>query len=139
MQKRHRHQEFLQFLKHIEANVPKKLEIHLVVDNYATHKHAKIRNWLAARPRYHIHYTPTYSSWLNQVETWFNIITQKAIRRGSFRSTKQLREKIDEFVKNYNKKHDHLYGQQQPIQFWLKSNEFMKLFLGHNTSLRIFL
>ena len=102
--KRHRHQEFLQFLKHIEANVPKKLEIHLVVDNYATHKHVKIRNWLAARPRYHIHYTPTYSSWLNQVETWFNIITQKAIRRGSFRSTKQLREKIDQFVKNYNKK-----------------------------------
>jgi putative transposase len=75
--KRHRHQEFLQFLKHIEASVPKKLDIHLVVDNYATHKHAKVRNWLAARPRYHIHYTPTYSSWLNQVETWFHIITQK--------------------------------------------------------------
>lgn len=102
--KRHRHQEFLQFLKHIEANVPKKLDIHLVVDNYATHKHAKVRNWLAARPRYHIHYTPTYSSWLNQVETWFHIITQKAIRRGSFRSTKQLREKIDQFVKDYNSK-----------------------------------
>ena len=100
--KRHRHQEFLQFLKHIEANVPKPLDIHLVVDNYATHKHAKVRNWLAARPRYHIHYTPTYSSWLNQVETWFNIITQKAIRRGSFRSTKQLQEKIDKFVKDYN-------------------------------------
>jgi len=100
--KRHRHQEFLQFLKHIEANVPKKLDIHLVVDNYATHKHAKIRNWLAARARYHIHYTPTYPSWLNQVEIWFNIITQKAIRRGSFRSTKQLREKIDQFFKDYN-------------------------------------
>ena len=102
--KRHRHQEFLQFLKHIEANVPKKLDIHLVVDNYATHKHAKVRNWLAARPRYHVHYTPTYSSWLNQVEIWFHIITQKAIRRGSFRSTKQLIEKIDQFVKNYNSK-----------------------------------
>jgi putative transposase len=102
--KRHRHQEFLQFLKHIESNVPKKLDIHLVVDNYATHKHAKVRNWLAARPRYHIHYTPTYSSWLNQVEIWFNIITQKAIRRGSFRSTKQLREKIDQFIKTYNSK-----------------------------------
>ena len=99
---RHRHQEFLQFLKHIEANVPKQLDIHLVVDNYATHKHAKIRNWLAARPRYHIHYTPTYSSWLNQVETWFHIITQKAIRRGSFQNTRQLREKIDQFVKRYN-------------------------------------
>jgi putative transposase len=102
--KRHRHQEFLQFLKHIEANVPKKLDIHLVVDNYGTHKHAKVRNWLAARPRYHVHYTPTYSSWLNQVEIWFNIITQKAIRRGSFRSTKQLRDKIDQFVKDYNSK-----------------------------------
>lgn len=102
--KRHRHQEFLQFLKHIEANVPKNLDIHLVVDNYATHKHAKIRNWLAARPRYHVHYTPTYASWLNQVEIWFHIITQKAIRRGSFRSTKQLREKIDQFVKDYNSK-----------------------------------
>jgi putative transposase len=100
--KRHRHQEFLQFLKHIDAQVPKTLDIHLVVDNYATHKHTKIRNWLAARPRYHIHYTPTYSSWLNQVEIWFNIITQKAIRRGTFRSIKQLTDKIDQFVKNYN-------------------------------------
>ena len=102
--KRHRHQEFLQFLNHIEANVPKTLDIHLVVDNYATHKHRKVKTWLAARPRYHVHYTPTYSSWLNQVEIWFNIITQKAIRRGSFRSVKQLIEKIDQFVKNYNSK-----------------------------------
>lgn len=102
--KRHRHQEFLQFLNHIEANVPKVLDIHLVVDNYATHKHRKVKNWLAARPRYHVHYTPTYSSWLNQVEIWFNIITQKAIRRGSFRSVKQLIEKIEQFVKNYNSK-----------------------------------
>jgi putative transposase len=102
--KRHRHQEFLQFLNYIEANVPKTLDIHLVVDNYATHKHRKVKNWLAARPRYHVHYTPTYSSWLNQVEIWFNIITQKAIRRGSFRSVKQLIEKIDQFVKNYNSK-----------------------------------
>lgn len=100
--KRHRHQEFLQFLKYIQANVPKDLDIHLVVDNYATHKHAKVRNWLAARPRYHVHYTPTYSSWLNQVEIWFNIITQQAIRRGSFRSTEQLRKKIERFVENYN-------------------------------------
>lgn len=100
--KHHRHQEFLQFLNHIEAQVPKHLDIHLVVDNFATHKHSKIRNWIASRPRYHIHYTPTYASWLNQVEIWFNIITQKAIRRGTFRSTKQLIEKINQFVKNYN-------------------------------------
>jgi len=99
---RHRHQEFLQFLRHIDANVPPELEIHLVVDNYATHKHAKVKRWLAARPRYQIHFTPTYSSWLNQVEIWFNIITQKAIRRGSFRSVKQLTEKIEHFRDHYN-------------------------------------
>jgi putative transposase len=100
---RHRHQEFLTFLKHIDANVPEGLDIHLVVDNYATHKHTRVRNWLAARPRYHVHYTPTYASWLNQVEIWFNIITQKAIRRGTFRSVKDLRDKIKLFVDSYNK------------------------------------
>lgn len=99
---RHRHQEFLNFLHHIDANVPEDLDIHLVIDNYATHKHAKIRKWLAARPRYHVHYTPTYASWLNQVEIWFNIITQKAIRRGTFRSVKDLINKITLFVDQYN-------------------------------------
>jgi putative transposase len=101
--KRHRHQEVLQFLRHIEANVPPQLDVHMIMDNYTTHKHAKVRSWLARRPRYHIHFTPTYSSWLNQVETWFGIITRKTIRRGSFRSTKQLAEKIDQFVKTYNR------------------------------------
>jgi len=101
--KQHRHQEFLNFLNKIDESVPDDLDIHLVVDNYATHKHQKVKNWLAARPRYNIHYTPTYSSWLNQVEIWFNIITQKAIRRGSFSSVKQLKEKINSFVVNYNK------------------------------------
>lgn len=99
---RHRHQEFLQFLRHIDKNVPENLDIHLVVDNYVTHKHAKVRRWLAARPRYHIHYTPTYSSWLNQVEIWFNIITQRAIRRGTFRSVRDLINNIERFVENYN-------------------------------------
>jgi transposase len=101
---RHRHQEFLQFLRHIESSVPKKLDIHLVVDNYATHKHEKVRRWLAARPRFHIHYTPTYSSWLNQVEIWFNIITQRAIRRGTFRSVRDLTRKIEAFAEHYNRK-----------------------------------
>jgi len=100
---RHRHQEFLTFLRHIDANVPEDLDIHLVIDNYSTHKHAKIRKWLAARPRYHVHYTPTYASWLNQVEIWFNMITQKAIRRGTFRSVKDLINKINLFVDHYNK------------------------------------
>lgn len=100
--RRHRHQEYLQFLRHLDANVPQNLDIHLVVDNYATHKHERIRRWLAARPRYHVHYTPTYSSWLNQVEIWFNIITQKAVRRGSFRSVRDMVERIEGFVKRYN-------------------------------------
>jgi len=99
---RHRHQEFLAFLRHVDASVPKDLDVHLVIDNYATHKHAKVKAWLARRPRYHIHYTPTYASWLNQVERWFGIITQRAIRRGSFSSVKQLTSKIQQFVENYN-------------------------------------
>lgn len=98
----HRHQEFLQFLRLIDANVPKHLDLHLVVDNYATHKHVKVKRWLAARPRYHIHYTPTYASWLNQVEIWFNIITQRAIRRGTFASVAHLIEQIRQFVQHYN-------------------------------------
>ena len=99
---RHRHQEFLSFLRHIDANVPPDLDVHLVVDNYSTHKHAKVKRWLAERPRYHLHFTPTYSSWLNQVEIWFNIITQKAIRRGSFSSVRELVDKIRRFTDSYN-------------------------------------
>ncbi len=100
---RHRHQEFLGFLRRIDGAVASHLDVHLIVDNYATHKHAKVRTWLAERPRFHIHYTPTYSSWLNQVERWFGLITQQAIRRGSFRSVRQLIERINQFVQNYNR------------------------------------
>jgi len=102
-QRRHRHQEFLRFLKHIDSNVPEDLDLHLVIDNYASHKHPKVRTWLAQHPRFHVHFTPTYSSWLNQVERWFALITQRAIRRGSFRSTKELVARIDEFVQSYNR------------------------------------
>jgi putative transposase len=101
---RHRHQEFLGFLERIDQAVPNHLDVHLIVDNYATHKHAKVRLWLAARPRFHIHYTPTYSSWLNQVERWFGLITQQAIRRGSFKSVKDLIAKINLFTQHYNRK-----------------------------------
>jgi putative transposase len=82
--------------------VPQAFDVHLIVDNYATHKHPRVQRWLAARPRYHVHFTPTYSSWLNQVEIWFNIITQKAIRRGTFGSVKELVAKIERFVHRYN-------------------------------------
>jgi putative transposase len=100
---RHRHQEFLGFLKQIDQAVPAELDVHLVVDNYATHKHAKVRTWLASHPRFQVHFTPTYSSWLNQVERWFGLITQRAIRRGSFRSVRELVRRINEFVLHYNR------------------------------------
>ena len=102
---RHRHQEFLSFLRSLDASVPDELDVHLVVDNYATHKHHQVRTWLAQRSRFHMHYIPTYSSWLNQVERWFGLIMQRAIRRGSFSSVKDLVQKIDQFVQNYNRTH----------------------------------
>jgi putative transposase len=102
---RHRHQEFLQFLEHLDRSLPRGLEIHLIADNYGTHKHPKVKAWLARHPRYHLHYTPTYSSWLNQVERWFGLITQQAIRRGSFRNVKELVHKIDGYVASYNLHH----------------------------------
>jgi len=99
---RHRHQEFLQFLRHIDASVPADLDIHLIVDNYGTHKHAKVKAWLAKRPRYHLHFTPTYSSWLNQVERWFALLSERAIKRGSDRTVRALIQRIERFVAQYN-------------------------------------
>src|SRR3984893_9134563 len=99
---RHRHQEFLAFLNHLDRSVPTGVDIHLIADNYGTYKHPKVKAWLARPPRYHIHYTPTYASWLNQVERWFGLITQQAIRRGSFRSVRELVAKIDAYVAHYN-------------------------------------
>ena len=100
--KRHRHEEFLAFLRLIDREVPAELDIHLVLDNYATHKHAKVKQWLAARPRFHLHFTPTYASWLNQVERWFGLLSQRAIKRGSFRSVADLVRKIQAFIDSYN-------------------------------------
>ena len=100
--KRHRHEEFLAFRRLIDREVPAELDIHLVLDNYATHKHAKVKQWLAARPRFHLHFTPTYASWLNQVERWFGLLSQRAIKRGSFRSVADLVRKIQAFIDSYN-------------------------------------
>lgn len=99
---RHRHQEYLSFLRTIDESVPKELDVHLILDNYAAHKHEKVKGWLARHPRFHTHFTPTYSSWLNQVERWFAIVTDRAIRRGSFASVAQLKRKIMTFVDAYN-------------------------------------
>jgi transposase len=100
---RHRHQEFLKFLKKIDAETDQTLDIHCVLDNYGTHKHEKVRNWLAKHQRFHLHFIPTSSSWLNLVERWFGEITRKRIRRGVFRSVDDLIAAIDDYVLRNNK------------------------------------
>ena len=99
---RHRALEFRKFLDEIEAAVPHDLDVHLVMDNYATHKTPLIRNWLAKRPRWHVHLTPTSASWLNQVERFFALITERRIRRGIYRSVIALRADIDAFIDHHN-------------------------------------
>src|SRR5262249_15006257 len=96
--RRHRAVEFRQFLDAIDAAVSKKLDVHLIMDNYATHKTALIRNWLAKRPRFHAHFTPTYGSLLHLVERWFAELTNKQLRRGVHRSVAQLETAIREFI-----------------------------------------
>jgi transposase len=99
---RHRHQEFIRFLKRIDAETPPELDLHLIVDNYGTHKHARVKSWLARHPRFHLHFTPTSSSWLNLVERWFAEITDKRIRRGSFHNVGALIKAISEYLENHN-------------------------------------
>jgi transposase len=100
-QPRHRHQEFLRFLKHVAKAYPD-TELHLVMDNYATHKRIEVRDWLAANPRIHVHFTPTSGSWLNLVEVWFGIIERQAIHRGTFASVRDLTTKIRTFINGWN-------------------------------------
>jgi len=102
-QPRHRHQEFLRFLNRIEESVDSGLQIHLVLDNYGTHKHPAVKKWLAVRPRYHVHFTPTSSSWLNPIERWFAEITRKRIRRGTFPSVRDLIKAIQDYIQRYNR------------------------------------
>jgi transposase len=100
--RRHRHQEFLSFLQRIDEHIPSELEIHLVLDNYATHKTPKVAAWLKRRPRYHLHFTPTSASWLNQVERWFAKLTDQRIRRSAFTGVKQLEQAIHEYIEHTN-------------------------------------
>src|SRR5437660_3662159 len=99
---RHRSVEFRRFLDTIEAQVPADLDVHLILDNYGTHKTALIRKWMLKRPRFHVHYTPTYGSWLNLVERWFAELTNKRIRRGVFRSVRELEAAIREYIEVHN-------------------------------------
>ena len=111
--RRHRHQEFLAFLKHIDQNVPTDLDVHLICDNYATHKHPKVIEWMDKHPRFHVHFTPTSASWLNMVERFFRDITTERLRRGVFSSVPELVAAIDEYIAHHN---------TQPKPFiWTKS------------------
>jgi transposase len=100
----HRHQEWLRFLKTIDRETPKNKELHLIVDNYATHKHPEVQAWLAKHPRFHMHFTPTSASWLNRVERFFRDITDKRIRRGVFTSVSDLEAAINEYIAAHNAK-----------------------------------
>jgi len=100
--KRHTHKEFLSFLKTVEKQTPKELDLHLIVDNYATHKHEKVKTWLKRNKRVHLHFIPTSSSWLNLVERFFGLLTQRQLRRGVFTSVKELEKAIMQFIETHN-------------------------------------
>ncbi len=99
---RHRHQEFIAFLKQVDKKTPKDLDLHLVLDNYATHKHPEVKAWLETKPRFHLHFVPTSCSWLNLVERFFAQITTKRIRRGSFESVRELEDEIKDYLRVHN-------------------------------------
>ncbi len=101
-QDRHRHEEWLKFLRLIDRKTPKHLQLHLIVDNYATHKHAKVNEWLAKHPRFHVHFTPTSASWLNMVERFFRDISENRLRRDSFTSVAELEQAIAEYIEHHN-------------------------------------
>lgn len=100
--RRHRATEFVKFLRVIDESVPAKLDVHLILDNYSTHKTPTVRRWLARHPRFHVHYTPTYSSWINLVESWFAVLTNRRLRRSSFRSTRQLESAVKAYINGTN-------------------------------------
>jgi transposase len=102
LHRRHRSNEFLKFLRSIDATVPKRLDIHLVLDNYGTHKTPTVKGWFARHPRFHLHFTPTSASWLNLVERWFALLTERQIKRGSHRSTLALEQAIRDYLAIYN-------------------------------------
>lgn len=99
---RHRHQEWIRFLKLIDKETPKVLDLHLIVDNYSTHKHQQVKAWLKRHPRFHIHFIPTSSSWLNLIERWFRDLTDKRLRRGVFRNVPQLIQSIMDYIDEHN-------------------------------------
>jgi transposase len=116
---RHRHQEWLRFLRIIDKLTPKDKQVHLIVDNYATHKHPLVRRWLERRPRFHVHFTPTSCSWLNMVERFFRDLTQKQLRRGVFRNVEELLESIGEYIDHHNR-------QPKPFIWTAKASDILE-------------
>ena len=113
---RHRHEEFLKFLRTIDREVPNGLQIHLILDNYSTHKHANVKKWLAKHPRFHLHFTPTSSSWVNMVERFFGKLTDKAIRRGIFKSVPDLIAAIEAYLQRPTTIPTRSCGPRQPTR-----------------------
>jgi len=128
-QSRHRHQEFLRFLKQIDTATDPSLEVHLILDNYGTHKHPGVKNWFRAHPRYQVHFTPTSASWLNQVERWFAEITRKRIRRGTFRSVRDLVKAIQEYIRENN-------NNPRPFQWVASANTIVRKVRKYKWSLQ---
>jgi len=112
---RHRHQEFIRFLKRIDGETPAGLDLHLIVDNYGTHKHPRVKSWLKRHPRFHLHFIPTSSSWLNLVERWFGEITVKRIRRGTFQNVPALIAAIRDYIDNHNQ-HPQVFVWTAPVE-----------------------
>lgn len=118
-QARHRHEEFIRFLDKVDAETDPGLPVHLILDNYAAHKHPAVKQWFADHPRYQLHFTPTSASWLNQVERWFAEITRKRIRRGTFRSVRELERAIRAYIRDHNQA-------PQPFQWVATANTIIK-------------
>ena len=116
---RHRHQEWLRFLRIIDKLTPKEKQVHLIVDNYATHKHPLVKRWLDSRPRFHVHFTPTSCSWLNMVERFFRDLTEKKLRRGVFRNVEELLESIGDYIDNHNR-------QPKPFIWTAKASDILE-------------
>ena len=112
---RHRHQEFIRFLKKIDSETPVGLDLHLIVDNYGTHKHPRVKSWLTRHPRFHLHFIPTASSWLNLVERWFREITDKRIRRGTFQNVAALIAAIKNYIDDHNQ-NPHVFVWTAPVE-----------------------
>lgn len=112
---RHRHQEFIRFLKQIDREAPPVLDLHLIVDNYGTHKHPQVASWLHRHPRFHLHFTPTSSSWVNLIKRWFRELTDKRIRRGSFRNMPALITAIKEYMAHHNQ-HPQVFVWSAPVE-----------------------